>query len=74
MTTASDHVERIGSAASVNFRVVIPVFGVMEKEYGGRSGCEFLGMQYLPVGLQDIKDGPSDPEMLFVGVVPAEPG
>lgn len=75
MTTAGNHVERIRSAAaSVNFRVVIPVLGVMEKEYGGSSGREFLGMQCLPVTLQNVKDGQPNPELLLVGVVPAEPG
>ena len=75
MTTAGNYVERIGSAAaSVNFRVVIPVLWVMEKEYGGSSNREFLSMQYLPVTLQDVKDGPPNPKLLLVGVVPAEPG
>ena len=75
MTTAGNHIERIGSAAaSVNLRVVIPVLGVMEKEYGGSTSREFLGMQYLPVTLQDVKDGSPNPELLLVGVVSTEPG
>jgi hypothetical protein len=74
MTTASHHIERIRPATSVDFRVVVPILGVMEKKYRGRSGCEFLGMEHLPVRLQDIKDGTPNPKLLFVCVITAEPG
>ena len=74
VAAASDDVERVRPASRVNFRVVVPVFWVMEQEYRWRGSCQLLRMQYLPTSLQNIKDGPSDPELLLIRVVPAEPG